>query len=221
MPKGLPASYTACSVHVARRSETTNGGATLPEMTLPAPLHQYAYAEYVALEEHSPIRHEYIGGEIYAMAGGTPGHAALAATVLRLIGNQLPAGCRAFTSDLRVRILAADVTTYPDGAVVCGKTARAGDDALAVTNPVLLIEVTSPSTEAYDRGVKLEHYRQIESLREVIIVSHAESRLSLHRRGPDGLWETHEARAGEALDIASTGGRLAVDEVYRDGLDDA
>ncbi len=68
-------------------------------MSPPEPLHRYTYAEYVALEEHSPVRHEFIGGEIYAMAGGTPAHAALAATVLRLTGNQLPAGGRAYTSD--------------------------------------------------------------------------------------------------------------------------
>lgn len=72
-------------------------------MSLPGPIHSYAYTEYVLLEEHSPVRHEFIAGEIYAMAGGTPEHAALAASVLRLLGNQLPSGCRAYTSDLRVR----------------------------------------------------------------------------------------------------------------------
>jgi hypothetical protein len=110
-----------------------------------APLHSYSYAEYVALEEHSPVRHEFVAGEIYAMAGGTPGHAALAATVLRLVGNQLPAGCRAYTSDLRVRVAASDSTAYPDGAVTSGRSLRAEDDPVAVTNPILLIEVTRPS----------------------------------------------------------------------------
>jgi Uma2 family endonuclease len=189
-------------------------------MSLPVPLHRYSYAEYVALEEHSPIRHEFLAGEIYAMAGGTPGHAALAATVLRLIGNQLPAGCRAFTSDLRVRIVDADLSTYPDGAVVCGKTTRADDDKLAVTNPLLIIEVTSPSTEDYDRGVKLEQYKQLGSLMEVVIVSHERPRLTVLRRGLGDAWDTVEAGPGQTVALASFGGKLAVDDVYRDGLDD-
>jgi Uma2 family endonuclease len=190
-------------------------------MSLPVPLHRYSYAEYLALEEHSPIRHEFLGGEIYAMAGGTPGHAALAATVLRLIGNQLPAGCRAFTSDLRVRIVEADLSTYPDGAVVCGKTSRADDDKLAVTNPLLLIEVTSPSTEDYDRGVKLEQYKRLPTLKEVVIVSHNRSHVTVFRRGAGDVWEVSEAGPGDTVVLASFGGKLAVDDVYRDGLDDA
>lgn len=129
-------------------------------MTLPIRLHSYSYSDYVALEELSPIRHEFVSGEIYAMAGGTPEHAALAASVLRLLGNQLPLGCRAYTSDLRIRVSLSDVATYPDGAVVRGKTARAADDGTAVTNPIVLIEVASPSTESYDRGPKLDFSRR-------------------------------------------------------------
>lgn len=189
-------------------------------MSLPEPLHRYTYAEYVALEEHSPVRHEFIGGEIYAMAGGTPAHAALAATVLRLTGNQLPAGGRAYTSDLRVRIAASDVTTYPDGAVICGKTTRASDDPLAATNPIVLIEVTSPSTEAYDRGAKLDQYKLLSSVREVLLVSHVRPHLVLHRRGPDGTWTALQAESGQSIELASLGARLEVDDVYRDGIEE-
>lgn len=185
-------------------------------MTLPAPLHRYAYGEYVSLEEHSPVRHEYIAGEIYAMAGGTPEHAALAAAVLRAIGNRLPAGCRAYTSDLRVRIVDGDVTTYPDGAVICGKVTRADDDALAATNPVLLVEVTSPSTEAYDRGAKLELYQRVASLREILIVSHDRARVSVHRRDDEGRWSSEDAVAGAELELRCLNARLPVDEIYRD-----
>jgi len=97
----------------------------------------------VTLETESPIRHEYLDGEIYAMAGGSPDHAALAATVIGLLRPQLPDGCRAFTSDLRVRISVTGLSTYPDIAVVCGPTARAADDPLAVVNPIVLVEVTA------------------------------------------------------------------------------
>jgi Uma2 family endonuclease len=124
-------------------------------MTFTARRVHYTYEQYVALEDVSTVRHEYLEGEIYAVAGGSPDHAALAATVIRVLGNQLPDGCRIFTSDLRVRIPKTGLSTYPDVAVVCGPTMRAADDRLAVTNPVLLVEVTSTSTEEYDRGEKL------------------------------------------------------------------
>jgi Uma2 family endonuclease len=180
----------------------------------------YTYQEYLLLEEESSVRHEYLDGEIYAMAGGSPDHAALAAAVISLLRPELPPGCRTFTSDLRVRIGASGLSTYPDGAVICGRTLRAGDDALAVVNPVLLVEVTSPSTEDYDRGEKLRHYKLLPSVREVLIVSHREPRLTLHRREGDD-WKVLEAVAGQTLDLAAVPCRLAVDDVYRDGLEDA
>lgn len=117
----------------------------------------YTYDQYVALEEGSSVRHEYLDGEIYALAGGSPDHAALAATVSRLPGSRLPRDCRVFTSDLRIRIPSTALSTSPDAAVVCGRTQRASDDSYAVTNPILLVEVTSNSTEDYDRGEKLRH----------------------------------------------------------------
>jgi Uma2 family endonuclease len=180
----------------------------------------YTYHEYVLLEDASTVRHEYLDGEIYAMAGGSPDHAALAAAVIRLLGPQLRPGCRIFTSDLRIRIPATGLSTYPDAALVCGPTTRAADDRLAVTNPVLLVEVTSSSTEEYDRGEKLRHYMQLPSLREILIVSHRAPRLTLRRRDANE-WRTVEARTGETLPVAAISGELAVDDVYRDGLEDA
>jgi Uma2 family endonuclease len=180
----------------------------------------FTYAEYLALEDESSVRHEYLDGEIYAMAGGSPDHAALAAAVIGALRAQLPPGCRAFTSDLRVRIPVSGLSTYPDAAVVCGRSERATDDGLAVVNPVLLVEVTSASTEEYDRGEKLRHYKQLASVREVLIVSHREPRLTLHRHDGEA-WTTIEARRGGTLEVASLAARLAVDEVYRDGLEDA
>lgn len=180
----------------------------------------YTYADYLSLEEASSIRHEFLDGEIYAMAGGSPDHAALAAALLRVIGNQLPLGCRAFTADLRVRIAQTGLTTYPDAAVVCGRTQRSPEDPLAVTNPLLLVEVTSPSTEEYDQGEKLRHYKGLPSLREVLIVSHRAPHLTLHRRG-DAEWTVTVAEAGGVLDLASVPARISVDDLYRSGLEDA
>jgi Uma2 family endonuclease len=180
----------------------------------------YTYAEYLALEEETSVRHEYLDGEIYAMAGGSPDHAALAAALIRILGNQLPRGCRTFTSDLRVRIAATGLTTYPDAAVVCGRTQRSPDDPLAVTNPVLLVEVTSSSTEEYDRGEKLRHYTGLPSLREVLIVSHRAPELTLHRLDEAG-WTVTKASEGAVLELGSVAARISVDELYRGGLEDA
>jgi Uma2 family endonuclease len=180
----------------------------------------YPYAQYLALEEHSGVRHEFLDGEIYAMACGSPDHAALAAALIRIVGGQLPPGCRAFTSDLRVRIAATGLTTYPDVAVICGPTLRTPEDPLAVANPVLLVEITSPSTEDYDRGEKLRHYKSLPSLREVLFVSHRAPHLTLHRRG-DTDWTVTTAETGAVLELSSVGARIAVDELYRDGLEDA
>ena len=190
-------------------------------MSSPARHLHYTYAEYLALEELSPTRHEYLDGEIYAMAGGTPDHAALAATVIGILRASSPRGCRVFTSDLRVRIAASGLSTYPDVAVVCGPSVRAADDPLAVVNPTLLVEITSPSTEDYDRGEKLRHYQQLPGLGQVLIVSHREARITSFRRGDDGRWTSTEARAGETVTLGGLGGTLSVDDVYRDGLEDA
>lgn len=179
----------------------------------------YSYAEYVRLEDESQIRHEYIAGEIYAMAGGTLDHGSLAATVIELLGRQLPRGCRTFTSDVRVRIPGLNVSTYPDVSLACGAK-RAADDPLALTNPVLLVEVTSNSTENYDRNAKLEYYRTIVSLCEVLIVSHREPRITIHRR-TGSEWVTEEAKAGDTVRLDAIGGELKVDDVYRNPLEDA
>jgi Uma2 family endonuclease len=179
----------------------------------------YTYVEYLALEEESSVRHEFLDGEIYAMAGGSPDHAALAAALIGILRGQLPPGCRAFTSDLRVRVSATGLSTYPDVAVICGRTQRPTEDPLAVTNPLLLVEITSPSTEDYDRGEKLRHYKSMPSVREVLIVSHRVPQLTLHRRG-DGDWTETTAVSGGVVELASVAAQIALDDLYRDELED-
>ena len=103
------------------------------------------YADYLALEAASDEKHEWYGGEIFAMAGGTSEHARLAARVIRAIGNALEDAnkpCSVFSSDLRIRVEEADRTFYPDVSVVCGKRQVSMDDTHAITNPIVLIEVT-------------------------------------------------------------------------------
>jgi Uma2 family endonuclease len=180
----------------------------------------YTYAEYLALEAESSTRHEFLDGEIYAMAGGTPDHAALAGAVIGILRGGLPPGCRVFTSDLRIRIAATGLSTYPDCAVVCGPTARATDDPLAVVNPVFFVEVTSPSTEDYDRGEKLRQYQHLPSLREVMIVSHREVRVTVIRRRDDDTWVSNDFHHGQSFGLVCLGRDLVANEIYRDGLED-
>jgi Uma2 family endonuclease len=183
-------------------------------MALPAPLHRYPYREYVALEEHSPVRHEFVAGEIYAMAGGTPEHAALCLQLGSSLNVQLEGKPgRVYGSDLRIRVLATGLATYPDAAVVCGPLERDPEGKNTVLNPTLVVEVLSPGTADYDRGEKREQYQQIPSLREVVLVAYDQRRIEVHRRGADG-WSRHEAGPGESIDLTSISCRLEVDALY-------
>jgi len=180
---------------------------------------RFTFAEYVALEEGSNVKHEFLGGEIYAMAGGTPGHARLAMTIGSALDNQLRGtDCRVFSSDLRVRVPATGLGTYPDITVVCGASERDRENPSTVVNPRIIIEVLSDRTEAYDRGEKFEHYKTIQSLKEYVLVSHREPAIDVWRR-EDGSWVSSRAVAGEMLAFRCLGCEIAVDDIYRDGLD--
>ena len=113
-----------------------------------------------------------------------------------------------------MRIPETGLSTYPDLSVVCGELETAPDDKDAITNPILLVEVLSDSTEAYDRGAKWAHYRRIPSLREYVLVSQGEPRVEVFRRIEAGRWELLEARPGETIELASLGVRLDVAAVY-------
>ncbi len=184
-------------------------------MTTARRLH-YTYEEYLSALEISGVKLEYCDGEIYAMAGGTPAHADLAASITRLLGNALSGRCRVSSSDLKVRIEGTDLSTYPDITVVCGERHVSTIDRNAVTNPTLLVEVTSNSTEDYDRGEKLNHYRQCDSVRAVLFVSHRRPQVTIVTRTDTG-WEQHERRAGEHVELSAPALRFGVDELY-DGI---
>jgi Uma2 family endonuclease len=177
------------------------------------------YAEYLAGETHSDLRHEYLDGQAWAMAGGTPEHGALAAAVIGQLQSALRGKpCRVYTSDVRVRVHALGLATYPDVSVVCGPLETAADDPEAITNPIVLVEVLSETTEAYDRGAKAARYRRIPSLREYVLVSQAEPRVEAQRRGEGGRWEIVEARPGQTLELTSLGVTLDVAAVYANPL---
>jgi Uma2 family endonuclease len=185
-------------------------------MLLGRRLHRYTYAEYVALELESPTKHEFLDGEIYAMAGGSEDHSALAAQVLRSLGNAVGTRpCRVHTSDLRIYVEGAGLATFPDGAVICGpfEQHEPSPNATAL-NPVVLLEVTSDSSEEYDLGEKFEFYQMIPALRDYIIVSHRERRITVHSRA-NGVWSKRVAITGGKVAVPTLDAELVVDEVYR------
>lgn len=184
--------------------------------------HRYTYKEYVELELHSPTKHEFLDGEIYAMAGGSEDHSALAAEVLRALGNAVEERpCRVHTSDLRIYVEAVGLATFPDGAVICGQLEQHEPSPNATAlNPMVLLEVTSDSSEEYDTGDKLSYYRTIPSLKEYIVVSHRERRITVHQRQADPatqaeVWLARVAIAGGQVEVPSIGISLSCDRVYR------
>ncbi|AUX20072.1 hypothetical protein SOCEGT47_005350 [Sorangium cellulosum] len=188
-------------------------------MNEPARKITWTYAEYLEQERASPTKHEFLNGEIFAMAGGTPEHARLCMSVgAELRAHLRGRPCAVYSSDLRVRVQATGLSTYPDVSVVCGKLERDPDDKDAALNPIVLVEVLSDSSEAYDRGEKFAHYRRIPSLREYVLVSQHEPRIEVFHRNEDGSWTLREARAGAGAHLEAIGCPLSVDEVYRDPL---
>jgi Uma2 family endonuclease len=176
---------------------------------------RYPWHEYLALESASNTKHEYLDGQIYAMAGGTPVHAALQLAVPNLLFPQLRAGrCRAHGSDLRIRVLATGLATYPDVTIVCGPRELDPEDSNSVTNPTVLVEVLSQSTEDYDRGEKFAHYKRIPSLRQYVLVSPDEHRVEVWTRDAEGAWTAAVSTDGEVADLGSIGARLDVRELY-------
>ncbi len=184
-------------------------------MSQVALLPRATFAEYVAFDEASDERHQLVGGEVFAMTGGNSEHALLIARVARLLGNALDGGpCQVFAPDLRVLVLATGLATYPDVPIVCGPLERDPESHHTITNPSVIAEILSDGTEAFDRGEKFRHYRQIPSLGAYILVSQHEPRIELYRRQTDGSWRLTEAGPGEQLRIDVLGCDLDVDAVY-------
>ena len=175
---------------------------------------------YIKLEEETGERFEYLNGEVFAMSGGTLPHALISARLNREIGALLKGkGCETVGSDLRIVVLETGLETYPDVSVFCGKAQMAGTHGLAVANPVVLIEVLSKSTEAYDRGEKFAHYRRIASLREYVLVAQDKVRVECFRRGENGTWVLTEfTETSAALSLESLSISIPVAEIY-DGVE--
>ena len=187
---------------------------TIPQV--PYALHRYSYEEYLAYEHASELKHEYIGGEVVARVGGSRRHSALAAKVTAALGTTRPAGCNVFQSDLRIRILASGVATYPDVSMVCGPTEvnPADPSGETVTNPTLVVEVLSASTEQIDRGFKWQQYQRVPSLQEYVLVSQMSPRVEIYRRLAVDRWEYVDVKEGTVK--LSSGATLDLAVLYAD-----
>jgi Uma2 family endonuclease len=172
--------------------------------------------QYLEIERKAEYKSEYYRGEMFAMAGASLAHNTLVANLIGELHGKLRAGpCRVLPSDMRVRVSATELYTYPDVVAVCGEPRLLGNQMDTLLNPSLLVEVLSPSTEAYDRGRKFEHYQSIESLGEYLMISSDRIHAVLYTRQPDGRWLlTSATRLEDSLDLQSVGCSLALAGLY-------
>ena len=173
-------------------------------------------AEYLAFERASETKHEYINGRVYAMGGASEKHNLICTNTIGSFYSQLRGTpCRVYMSDMRVQVNKTGLYTYPDISVVCGESQLADDVFDTLLNPVVVIEVLSPSTEAYDRGQKFQHYRQLNSLQEYVLIAQDQPRIERFLRQPDGQWILGDAPGLEAsLELPSIGCTLPLADVY-------
>ena len=185
-------------------------------MSLPRTARRLTEAEYLEMERVAEFKSEFFGGEVFAMAGGTPQHSLIATNLAGEFRNRLKgSNCVPYNADLRIKIEATGLCTYPDLSIICGplKFAEGTDDT--VVNPTLLVEVLSDSTEAYDRGKKFEHYRQIPTCLEYLLVSQSEPRIEQFIRQGNGRWVLNEAAGLDAtLDISSLRISVSLGEIF-------
>ena len=177
---------------------------------------KYTPEEYLALEEKAEFRSEYDNGEIVAMSGGSFNHAQIIANLGRNIGNKISSDCSALTSDMKVRVENYRKFYYPDVLIICGRPAFYETRNDTITNPVLIVEVLSDSTEAKDRGEKLLAYRTLESLQEYVLVSQSRPIVEQYTKTADVSW-IHRARIGlrSAVRFESVDIELNLEDIYQ------
>jgi Uma2 family endonuclease len=185
-------------------------------MTQAAPRHSYTLRDYLDVEEVSVVRHELIDGEIVALTGGTPEHAALSSAIPALLGRQLRGQpCRTYSADLRVRVQATGLATYADASVVCDPVIRDPNSPTHVLNPKIVFEVLSPGTEFYDRGKKREQYQRIETLCEYVLLSQDAPSVEVWSRPTTSdEWSYAVYGPGDILDLRSISCQLDLNELY-------
>lgn len=160
------------------------------------------------------MKHELVGGEIFALAGGTAAHAALSSAIQIAVGSQLRGTpCRMVSSDLRIFIPDGGVATYADAAIICGPVAPAPESPTHVTNPRVVFEVLSPSTASYDLGEKREHDQRLASLTDYLVIHQDRRRVEIWSRDGGG-WSHHVHEGNAVAQLASIEATLDLRELY-------
>ena len=172
--------------------------------------------EYLALERKAEYKSEYLAGEMFAMAGASERHVSIVANVMYLLAGQLKGRpCKAYASDMRVRVSPTGLYTYPDVVVVCGQPQFADEQQDTLLNPMLIVEVLSESTKDYDQGEKFEHYRTLASLSEYVPIAQDKYHIEHFVRQPDNRWLLSETNLLEdTIHLPSIACDLALAEVY-------
>ena len=183
--------------------------------TLPAPTY-LTPEEYLTWERKQPFKNEYYNGQIIAMSGASRGHNRITLDTATQLNNQLmDSECEVFASEMRVRTNPEVSYFYPDVIVVCGEPRFEDDTFDTLLNPILVIEVLSPSTAAFDRGEKFEHYKQIASLQEYLLISQDRVRVEHYRRQGTQWTHTTLQELEDVLQFASIGCEVPLRAVYR------
>ena len=180
------------------------------------PKSRYTPEEYLALERKADYRSEYFAGEIFAMSGASERHNLIVASVVATLHAQFRnRPCKVYPSDMRVKVSATGLYTYPDVVALCDEPQFDDDQKDTLLNPTVLIEVLSPSTEAYDRGGKFEHYRKLSSVTEYVLISQEKPHVEHYVRQPDNQWLLSEASGlPDTIQLPSINCILALSEVY-------
>ncbi len=180
------------------------------------PDHQLTSEEYLVIERDCELKHEFFRGEMFAMSGATRAHCAITFNLARHLGNQLAdRNCTAFVNDMRVKVSESGLYTYPDGVVTCEEPRYEDDQFDTLLNPQVIIEVLSKSTESYDRGKKFEHYRQIGSLRDYVLIAQDRPHVERFSCREDRQWLLADVSGLDAkLELPTIDGSLALADLY-------
>jgi Uma2 family endonuclease len=172
--------------------------------------------EYLAIERRAEYKSEYVDGVMYAMSGASERHNLIVVDLILSLGAQLrDSPCRVYPSDLKVRVPSVKKFFYPEVSIICGETKFADDQKDVALNPVVVIEVLSESTAAFDRGKKFQSYQQIESLKEYLLMSQDECVVEHFLRQEDSRWlYTKASGLDEVITLPSVNCRLALSDVY-------
>lgn len=174
--------------------------------------------EYVQIQQENGRKYEYHNGAIFAMAGGSYNHSTISGNIFFRVMSELlkkKPECKSHNSDLMLHILATNTILYPDGMIICPPVKRSTRYKEAVTNPSVIIEVLSPSTESYDRGDKFHFYRQIPTLQEYILVSQDKKQVEVFRNTGGNDWNIQRYdESNETFPIESVGIELVLEELY-------